>query len=421
MQKNMFKKIGALCAFIPLMISLCACSLTETSIEELMQPPQLSESRKQIQDAVTELVGTAYTLISPKNGADRSGITLFDLDADEQNEAICLYTAGTPALVHVVVLKSVDGKWKKIGQYDSDATTVDKLEFSDIDGDKTAEIVVGWGYLTGSDHVMEILKIQPDMQSLHKELYNQFVIAGDSANRIVLLNTAGASAVLLGYKDSKVTSLSSVPLDSRAQSILSLQVAKTTKGASAVYVDTQLNNQMYATEVLVISEGEYLENKLFTGEHMLGDRPTAVKCTDINGDGIPEIPQAVAMNSQKNSLYYTYWYSFDGSSLSKPTVTFTSAAEQFYFEYPKNWQGKISVTKDDLSERTYHFVLNRNQKTLYSLRLFTPLEFQEILPNEEWNAVIESTDKVVAWQAGNASPEQYALSADEWAAALKVY
>lgn len=421
MKRFFFRTAALLCTAALLLTGLTGCSFTETSVEELMRPPQLSESRKQIQEALTGLIGTGYALTSPKSGADRSGITMADLDGDDINEAVCLYTAGTPSLVHVLVLKWTGDTWQKLGQYDSDATTVEKLEFADITGDGVSEIIVGWGYLTGSDHVMEILKIQQNMLSLHKELYHQFVIAGRNENRIVLLNTTGASAVLLGYKDNKVTSLSSVPLDARVRSILALEVSKTTAGASAVYVDTQLSNQMYATEVLVINDEDYLENKLFTGEHMLGDRPIAVKCTDINGDSIPEIPQAVPMTEKKNAAYYTYWFSFDGTRLSKPTITFTSAAEQFYFEYPENWIDKISVTKDEQSERTYHFVLNRNGKTIYMLRVFTPSEYQELSPTEAWTTVIESTDKIIAWQQSTASPEQYALSGEDWMQSLHIY
>ncbi len=414
------KKFTAVILCLAVLITVCGCSFKESSIEDLMQPPQLTASRKQIRDALTSLVGSAYQLVSPQSGSGFSGINLTDLDGDGENEAVCLYTAGSPALVNVAVLKNEGSGWVKIGHFASDATAVDRLEFCDLDGSGVDDIVIGFGYLTGSDHVLQILKLDNgSLVSLHQAMYNRFVTVGEETKRLVVLNTAGASATLLGMKEGAIRSLSSVPMDSRAQSILSLQTAKTSGGLAAVYVDSQLDNQMYTTEVLVISADDFLENRLFTAEHMLGDRPNAVKCTDINGDGVPEVPQAVAMTDTENTAYFTYWYSFDGSGLSEPTVTFTSASEQFYFLYPEKWKKTVIVSRDEKSERTIRFVKRRTGEALYSLRAFTPAEYAALTENG-WQTIIRSTDRVIAVRTEQAAPDS-ALTADEWKAALHTY
>ena len=401
--------------------TLCGCSVSEMSVEDLMRPPQLSASRRQIQQALTALVGSSYQLVSPQSSAGLSGINLTDLDGDGVSEAVCLYTAGSPALVNVAVFRNENNAWTNLGHFASDATAVDKLEFCDLDGSGVANIVIGFGYLTGSDHVLQILKLENGtLSSLHQEPYHQFAIVGDNVKQLVVLGASGATAALLGMKDGRLTSLSSVPMDSRAQSVLSLQTAKTSGGRPAIYVDSRLDNQMYTTEVLVLGDEGFLENRLFTAEHMLGDRPTAVKCMDISGDGIPEIPQAVAMTDEQNTTYFTYWYSFDGEKLSDPTVTFTSASEQYYFLYPEKWRKNVIVRRDEKSsERTVRFVDRRTEDTLYSLRVFTPAEYAT-LDKHNWTPVIRATDRILA-VAPVGVEEPLELSEKEWSDALHIY
>ena len=418
MKQDLFKKCIILLLCGCLCLQLCACSLTDTSIDELMRPPQLSESRQQVQQTIGTLIGTSYQLIAPTGGSHRSNINLQDLDGDGQNEAICFFTVGGIQLLDVLVLQKRENKWIQRGRFSSDATSVDRLDFADLDRDGTKEVIIGWGYLTGSEKLMEILQVGDQrLFSKYKEKYSQFAITGE---QVVVIDQNASAATLLGFRNLKLTSLSSAPIDSRIASFTALTVAKTAGGNPAVYLDCQLEDLTYHTEVLVINGGKYLENKLFTEEALHCDRPYNIRCTDIDADGIPEIPRTEPMENGDTAAYYTHWSDFDGVGLGEPLTTYTAVSDQFYLEYPREWRGKIFVRQDSKMQRLYHFI-NRNNEILYSLRAFTVTEYSQISAAEGWITLIESADKVIAYKHGSVDAGKYALSTAQWAKALQIY
>ena len=86
MKKPNFKKWISLFLCGCLVLTGSGCSMSEISIDELMRPPQLSESRQQVQSTVSGLLGNAGQIVSPAVGEHRSSINLADLNGDGQNE-----------------------------------------------------------------------------------------------------------------------------------------------------------------------------------------------------------------------------------------------------------------------------------------------------------------------------------------------
>lgn len=420
MKKYCFKKCIFLLLTAALMMTSCGCSMSEISIDELMRPPQLSQSRQQVQSTVKELLGGSGQLIAPGGGKHRSSINLADLNSDGQNEAICFFAEADSKLISILLLQKQENEWKEAGRLASDATAVDKLEIADLDGDGTAELIVGWSYLTGSERTLEILRAKKQkLTSLYRERYSQFEVISDTHAHIISVDLSGDAATLLGYKGHKIASISSVAIDPRIVSFTAVTVSKTSAGQPAVYLDAQLEDQSYHTEILAINNSEYLENKLFTNEGSGANRPLNIRCTDIDGDGIPEVPRCAAMEQGEGTAYYTFWSKYDGSVLLEPLTTFTSTADSFYFVYPESWIDAVFVRQDSAIPRLYHFV-NRRGEMLYSLRVFTLNEFSQVHPSEGWVTITESTDKVIAYK-NETSAHKRPFSTVDWTSALHTY
>ncbi len=420
MKKMRFKKWISLFLAVAVMLTAAGCSMSEVSIDELMRPPQLSESRQQVQSTVSRLLGNAGQLVAPTGGDHRSSINLADLNGDGQNEAICFFVEADTKLISVLLLQKQENEWIEAGRLSGDATAVDKLAFADVDGDDTAELIIGWSYLTGSERTLEILRAKEQkLTSLYRGRYSQFEIVSGALPRIVSVDLIGDAATLLGFKGHKITPLSTVPIDPRITVFTAVAVAETTAGQPAVYMDAQLEDQSYHTEILVISDKEYLENKLFTDSSSGAGRPLNIRCTDIDADGIPEVPRCAAMEQGEGASYYTYWSKFDGNELLEPLTTFTGTADSFYFIYPESWIDTVFVRQDSSMQRLYHFVSKRGE-TLYSLRVFTLSEFSQIHPAEGWISITESTDKVIAYKPAPDTASHPFTTAD-WAAALHTY
>ncbi len=405
--------VGLLC------LSASGCSLTEVSTDELMRPPQLSQSRQQVQSAINKLLGGTQTLVAPSGGEHRSSINLADLNNDGQNEAICFCVNSQSKQIDVILLQKTDDTWQQHGKFASDATAVERLEIADMNDDGVAELIVGWSYLAGSERTLQVLRLgENNLISLYNNRCSQYQLIQKPTPRIIALDLSGHAASLLGYKGHKFASLSSVPIDPRIMAFTAVTAAKTTLGQPAVYLDAQLEDQSYHTEILVISENEYLENKLFTdggGVH----RALNIRCVDIDSDDIPEVPQCAAMEQGEGTGYYTYWSKFNGKELLEPLTTFTAPTDSFYFIYPEHWIDHVFVRQDSTIQRLYHFVTPSGQ-ALYSLRLFTPTEFSEIHPAEGWILLSESADKVIAYKNDEFASLR-PFSKKDWAAALQTY
>ena len=208
-----------------------------------------------------------------------------------------------------------------------------------------------------------------------------------------------------------------MPIDQRITSFVQLLVSQTGEGP-AIYIDAQLEDQTYHTEILIVNSKNYLENKLFTGEGNSADRPLSLRCADIDGDGAIEVPRCAAMEEAEGACYFTYWCKFERGELTHPLTTFTGTADRFYFIYPDAWIGKILVRQDSKLQRLYHFV-NQKYETVYSLRVFTATEFSQVHPDESWITIIQSDDTVIAYRKGSA--DDVTLSTAEWTQALNIY
>ncbi len=418
MKRNALRLILSLATALCLCLSLCSCSITETGPDELLRPPQLTQSRQQVQHTIEALLGTSYQLIAPAGGDNRSNINLSDLNGDGQNEAICLFTSSGKATLEVLVLAKRGEEWKAIGRYASDATGADRMDFADVTGDGCSEIIIGWSYVTGSERTLQVLEINGKLRSLCKEHYTQFVIT-EAPSQLILVDLTTTSATLLGWKNGALAPLSSVAMDNRIASLVALTQATAKNSKTAVFIDTVLKDQTYHTEILAVREGKYLENRLFTGETSGIDRPLALRCTDIDGDGQIEVPRCAPMEEGEGASYYTYWSEFDGKELLEPLTTFTGASDRFYFLYPEMWIDRVFVRQDPDVQRQYNFVTKAGE-IVYSLRVFTIAEFQQLGEAEGWSPITESTEKIIALRAGDKANEYY-MSTTDWIRALHTY
>lgn len=419
MKKTYLKKWISLLSAVIVCLSASGCAMSEVSTDELMRPPQLSQSRQQVQSAINKLLGGTQTLVAPSGGEHRSSINLADLDGDGQNEAICFCVNAETKLIEVILLQKAGDNWQQRGKFSSDATTVDRLDVADLDQDGVAELIIGWSYLAGGEHTLQVLQLSKNsLLSIYNNRSTQYKLLQRKKPRIVSIDLSGDAASLLGFKDKSFSSLSSVPIDPRITALTSVIASKTTTELPAVYFDAQLEDQSYHTEVLVVNN-EYLENKLFTDEGSGVHRALNIRCADINGDSIPEIPQCAAMEQGEGTGYYTYWSAFDGENLLQPLTTFTAPTDRFYFVYPEYWIDRVFVRQDSTIQRLYHFV-SPSGEALYSLRVFTPTEFSQVLPSERWVLLSESADKVIAYKKQEFADKR-PFSKAEWATALHTY
>lgn len=101
-----------------MMLSLLAggCSRVQTSIEDLMSPPVLTEEQAQIRDALARVSGDGEIKYRyPQNGEYRSSYIFYDIDADGVEEAMVFYqSASKGETTWINILDQQNGEWVSV-------------------------------------------------------------------------------------------------------------------------------------------------------------------------------------------------------------------------------------------------------------------------------------------------------------------
>lgn len=365
---KLFKTIAA-AVLSASMLLLSGCASSGFDNTNLLRPPRTTGDKAQIQEIIEEKAGRDYTLKYPKNGSYRSAIINEDLDGDGADEAIVFYKSSRDdEATHILLIKNLDGTWKDIGDYSSGSSDVDRVEIGDISGDGLREVIVGWSDQTGSVCTLSAYVIQEKTSAEFKseDTYSQFLLAdmaGDGKMSIMLFSTASqsseATAKMLQFdpESKKIFTRSSVAMSNSASSFLSISFGKATKSQSGIFVDTLGANHESETQFIYWDKNKSnLVNPLnarnsdsSSANPTLRNSSTAV-CTDINGDGITDIPTLMLLphNNAENIdlvVYQSTWNSYDpaGNKLASIMDTVTNPELGYYFIIPDEWKGKITA------------------------------------------------------------------------------
>ncbi len=435
MKKHIFRKKIVLAALLSLTLLLSSCKTVGLDSDRLLTPPQMNAADREILSAI-DSVSSSYKLIYPKSGSYQTAVTSVDLTGDDKNEAICFYLDGNNKTVSVIVLESIDESWTVKGKSDSRANAVDRVNFCDLNGDGIKEIVIGWQFQSGEEKAIEIFGFGTDtaLKSLYTGMYNNFIAFNDSVV-VISRNTSGttASASLIGRSGNTVSILNTVALNNSIVSFVSVQSGQLSDSRRIVYIDEQLKNLMYTTEVLTIEKPGGLSRSPddISTKTM---RTRAYRCLDINDDKLPDIPveknfPVYERNNQQENLTYVEWHVYDGTSLEFLKTAYTSLNEQFMIELPKDWIDNITIQRDSDTERAVHFYyIGKDNQTvdaapipMFSIRVFSQQEYSDTVQSLGWQTISTSSENVYTFRSDNSElPPQFAVDKDTVSALFKL-
>ncbi|MBQ1231509.1 MAG: hypothetical protein IIX73_04000, partial [Clostridia bacterium] len=134
------------------------------------------------------------------------------------------------------------------------------------------------------------------------------------------------------------------------------------------------------------------------------ERKNNVPSKDINDDGSYDVPMLQLMPGFENAaesdrVYVTKWCGFDGARLAVTLSAVMNYTDGYYFTYPKEYEGKISVDRI-LSSRTriVNFVSDiekAEKQELFRIKTIS-LNSWETTENEGWEKLLEDKTTVYA-------------------------
>ena len=137
----------ALC--LALCFMLCGCNFTSVGENDMLRPPRTTGDEAEIENLISKTAPSGYTLKYPKNGNHRSAIVMTDLDGDDVDEAIAFFREKDKVTgVHMLIMYKDEESWKISSDFETETADVDCIDFANLDGKGSQEIVVGYATFT---------------------------------------------------------------------------------------------------------------------------------------------------------------------------------------------------------------------------------------------------------------------------------
>ena len=397
----MKKKLMA--AVLLLSLFLSGCSISESENLNLMTPPTLNAQQQQIKKALTSYTGEKIVLKFPENGENRSAFIEYTAstaaNTGESPGRLVFYKPSTEgANIHInYLLSDAGGNWTSVEDIEGRPGDINSVEFADLDGDGRREIITTWTLSTTQQYEVAVYRLQSDnsLTLEYSEDYTEMSLVdlnGDMLKELLILSVdtvnkeANASLVQF-YQGQEPKVIGQAAMDNAITSYASVKEGYMRQGKKAVYVDAYKDTTSMSTEILCWENGFLSNLTYYPDQESPTLRQTTLVSTDIDQDGIIEIPKSIELPGYSQAPYeekqwLTSWFRYDEMSAKPVLSCVMNIADGYYFEFPDGWAGTITV-QSDRNTRTMKFGVyqyDREQygafeKTLFSIR---------VMPTKTW-------------------------------------
>ncbi len=322
--------------------SSCSAGSLILPADSLLSPPLYYEEYEDLVDSFNKNIDGETTLSSPKKGNYRSAIIVEDIDSDGYQEAIIFYKKNSDVSVaRMHYFDLIGERWVSFGDFNGYGAGIDNVELVDMDLDGKKEIVVVWNTSgSASGNILSVYRLDTVTKKF-KEILNESCFV---SNVIDIDSNGNKDVFLIGQNNSQNGSqkvakamrisgdsfvlFGETKLDSNISSYSSLKAEKSSKDAPMkLYVDAVKGERQMITEVIYWnSEKSVLCAPLLDSETLTNSstlRYDPIGCSDINNDGVIDIPVQVnvfgktdnSFSSDSEKVYLTEWKNLVSSGL----------------------------------------------------------------------------------------------------------
>lgn len=429
------KKLLSIFCAVCLMLSLCGCGLPDGNVDTLLSPPAPSGELYDVWQVISGLTADQITLKYPSSGEYRSAITTKDLNGDNIYEAIAFYstTLDNVTTMHISLIAKSGNEWSSFGDVSLVATGVEKVEFSDINGDGISEIVVGWNVYGSVQKSVGVYSVEKSglvgriLENHTSYICRDFDFDGNPDLLVINKDTIKetSSAKLLDLTADGAKELGSCQLDPSVTEYLE-PIVFSLENKTAVYIDG-IKGAGMVTEMLII-ENSIITNLSFSGgTNTAFDtyRATTSPTLDINGDENYDIPISYLLTQAavpSENVYKTNWYSFDGEGISLTVSTIMNYADGYSLEIPEKWDASISASMStaDKTLTIYRLDNQSGASAEMLLKISAVSKDGTLTPSLTGSTVVGETDKITYYATLGSYTGIEAISEEELRSLFKI-
>ncbi|MCI2057791.1 MAG: VCBS repeat-containing protein [Oscillibacter sp.] len=363
--ENRMKKLWALCLAVLTCLSACGCAFRfAASPDDLYALPQLPAEYTELNDLIQKLIDGGAEYAAPASGTNIQPVQLVDLDGDGQEEALAfLRKSADERPLKIYIFAKTEQSYKQAAVIESSGTAINSVAYNDLDQDGRPELIVGWKVGTELQALTVYTARGREPQELMRTNYVRYAVTdlnGDQHREIVVLHSDDEGSGVADYytwqKDTALERTSTARISMTMAELSNMGRVKTgtLQGKiPALFVTGVSDSNEEITDVLIARGGELTNPVLSdrTGVSTEIYRFVSLYPTDINGDGITEIPAPRRESLRPGSTgpgqnCLVDWKSYTSAGESKAAEsTYHNMDDGWYLVLPDTWSGKIGVAR----------------------------------------------------------------------------
>lgn len=406
--QTLLRRIPALAALAAVLMSCTGCSRLQTSVEDLMSPPVLTQEQAEIRSALSRVSGDSEIKYKyPQNGDYRSSFIFYDIDSDQVEEALVFYQSPSKGdSTWINILDRQDGQWVSVCETPAPDTTasIDFVSFEQLTDSQTVSLVVGWEDARSGKTVIAYNydngRLLPIFERDYTELSITDLDGNGSTDLVLFTQQAQSTLVFLACKtENGFETVDSVQLDRSIVSFDNILSGRTAAGTAALFLDSTVDlyeSPFQITDVLSAKRGEngtpVLVNLLDNEEVTLSQgtmRPAQnLFCRDIDGNGTVEIPTVATLPGyegifDESAIFLTSYNQLSSTSQLIPCQSgVVNPQHRYLLTFPERWLDNAvsAVVQPENGEYTFFAYtgdLSDTSTVLLKLRVYSAKDYHD--------------------------------------------
>ena len=327
-------------------------------VDGLLTLPKLPAEYALLQQQLDEVLAGGAVYASAESGTSRQAVQQVDLDGDGQDETVAFFLTAEGAY-QAHVFRQKEGVYTKVGVAEGFGSTLKAIYYPACGKNGARGLAMCWGFDENGAYGMTIYTMEQDGMRIILDMQYADVaiedVNGDGAEELAFAikdNTTGNfSARAYVCREKEYYLLFEAPLCVEVKSVNSMVFGQLQDQQMALYIDSAATMGGYVTD-LICYDGHTAVNRTLdpsSGSGSVTWRSSPVYCTDINGDGVLDVPVGHFYERESSEIETRCrldWVDPLASGESRQVCsTFHNAAEKWYLMWPEKWSDQICAER----------------------------------------------------------------------------
>lgn len=353
----MLRRIARMTAAALLCLLLAGCA-ANVATDQLYALPRLPAEYESLEQQINALLSDGAEHVAPNSGGNLQSVQMVDLDGDGVEEAVAFFRKSTDERpMKIYFFKSNGESYERLALIEGTASSLYSIAYTDLDGDGQREILVG--FKSGSEvQALSVYSLRgSEPLNLLTTAYARYAVSdldGDGRQELTVFYSGEENSCMAdcyAWADRELSRLSTLELSFPASELSRVAAGPLSDGGSALYVTGVADNSVAAYDILTVKNG-VLQNILQNTASSAVDggfRFLSLYPSDVDGDGVIEVPEPVAfptLDDDSETYYRIHWRAYDSTGGSKVVRrTFHNAADGWSLTLPEAWDESISLLR----------------------------------------------------------------------------